>query len=149
MRYVWVGICAVIVLAAGVWLRMEPQTAHAADKDSDAVKHGEYLVSRVAMCGDCHTPQDKKGKPDHSRLLQGAMLTIEPKKKIDNWADHSPDITGGGLAGKWSEAQLVKFLSTGVNPDGKKASPPMPAFRFQEKDARAVALYLKSLSGKK
>src|SRR4051794_40215477 len=105
MRYVWVGLCAVAALAAGVWLpRVGQQPALGADKDSEAaVKHGGYLVSRVAMCGDCHTPQDKKGKPDHDRLLQGAPLPIEPKKKTDDWADHSPDITGGGLAGKWSE----------------------------------------------
>jgi len=151
MRYFWFGLCAVIVLAAGAWLpRTGPQPAFGADKDSDAtVKRGEYLVSRVGMCGDCHTPQDKKGKPDHTRLLQGAPLTIQPTKKTEDWVDHSPDITGGGLAGKWSETQMAEFLRTGLDPDGMKAHPPMPAFRLEKEDARAVALYLKSLPGKK
>jgi hypothetical protein len=49
------------------------------------------------------------------------------------------------LAGKWSEEEMVKFLTSGMDADGKKARPPMPAFRVNARDARAVFLYLKSL----
>jgi mono/diheme cytochrome c family protein len=150
MRYVWVGVCAAVVLAAGIWQsRAGQQPGLRAAKGGAALKHGEYLVSRVGLCGDCHTPRDAKGRPDLARALQGAPLTFQPKEKVEGWADHSPDITGGGLAGKWTEAQVVKFLTTGLDPDGKKAAPPMPAYRLEEGDARAVALYLKSLPGKK
>jgi hypothetical protein len=61
----------------------------------------------------------------------------------------SPDITRSGLAGMWTEEQMVEFLQTGINPDGEKPTPPMPIFRLHKEDARAVALYLKSLPGKK
>jgi mono/diheme cytochrome c family protein len=44
---------------------------------------------------------------------------------------------------------MIEFLMTGKNPDGMKAMPPMPAFRMSRHDARAVALYLRSLPGKK
>ena len=44
---------------------------------------------------------------------------------------------------------MVKFLTTGINPDGEKAMPPMPAFRLNARDARAVALYLRSVPGGK
>jgi mono/diheme cytochrome c family protein len=44
---------------------------------------------------------------------------------------------------------MAKFLTTGINPDGEKAMPPMPAFRLNARDARAVALYLKSVPGGK
>jgi mono/diheme cytochrome c family protein len=148
MRYACIGICGLIVLAVGIWQSHAGQKPKS-EATKDAVKHGEYLVSRVALCGDCHTPQDNKGKQDHSRLLQGAELTFKPIKKTKDWADHSPDISSGGLAGEWTEAQMVKFLTTGLNPEGKKAAPPMPAFRLAESDARAVAVYLKSLSAKK
>jgi hypothetical protein len=40
---------------------------------------------------------------------------------------------------------MVKFLTSGVNPDGNKSKPPMPPFRLSASDARAVYLYLKSL----
>ena len=109
------------------------------------LKQGAYLVNEVAHCSHCHTLQDAKGQPDRARLLQGATLPIKPKEQTENWADKSPDLTRSGLAGMWSEADMVKFLMTGTDPDGKKARPPMPAFRLNAGDARAVALYLKSL----
>src|SRR5262245_16379450 len=99
------------------------------------------------MCGDCHTPPDDRGRPDRTRLLRGTTVPIRPNKETRDWADESPDITGSGLAGEWGEEAMVKFLTTGINPDGKKAMPPMPAFRLNARDARAVFHYLKSLPG--
>jgi len=149
MRY-WIP--AAVVLVLGVWLsRGSEQAGFGGEAKEDAAgrKHGEYLVNEVAGCGHCHTPQNDKGQPDKARLLQGAVLQIAPKKATKNWADKAPDITHSGLAGKWSEADLIKFLTTGENPDGMKPMPPMPIFRLKKEDARAVTLYLRSLPGKK
>jgi hypothetical protein len=68
------------------------------------------LVNAAILCGDCHTPQDSKGKPDRARLLRGAELPIRPKKETEDWADMAPDITSRGLAEKWGEKAMVKFL---------------------------------------
>jgi hypothetical protein len=145
------AVCIVILAAAGLWqVRAGQESGPKAEGGrsvADGVKHGDYLVNAVTMCGDCHTPQDDRGGPDRARRLRGATLTICPKKPAKDWADEAPDITSGGLAGEWSEPQMVKFLTTGINPDGMKASPPMPAFRLDAGDARAVYLYLKSLPG--
>jgi mono/diheme cytochrome c family protein len=100
---------------------------------ADLKEHGAYLVNSVGMCVDCHR-KDLKGGP----------IPIQPKKEMKPWADEAPDISAQGLAGKWTEQEAVKFLTTGIDPDGKKARPPMPAFRLSETDARAVALYLHS-----
>jgi len=116
---------------------------------ADLIRHGEYLVNEVAHCSHCHTPQDPNGQLDRSRLLQGATLPIVPKKKTENWADRSPDITSSGLAGKLSEEQLIKFLRTGVDPKGNTPRDPMPKFHLNGTDARAVTLYLRSLPGSK
>jgi mono/diheme cytochrome c family protein len=144
------GIAILVIL--GIWQvqaaqRSEVQRSPARDA-SDLLKHGEYLVSHVALCGDCHTPRKSNGDLDQSRLLQGTTLDIVPKQKTEHWADESPDITGSGLARKWSLDEMVKFFTTGVDPQGMKATPPMPAFRLEQSDARAVVLYLKSLPGK-
>jgi len=138
------------VLAAGLWaVRAGEQPGTKAGGPEDLVKRGEYLTLEVAHCGHCHTAPDAKGKPDRAKLLQGTTLPIKPKDPKAPWADESPDITKGGLAGKWGEAGMVKFLTTGKNPDGHDPTPPMPAFRLKEDDARAVAHYLRSLPGKK
>lgn len=146
-------ISIAVVAALGLWqVRAAPEPAVTQNTRSDAAslqKHGEYLVNAVILCGDCHTPQDGPGKSDRTRSLTGTTLPIRPKKESKNWADASPDITGSGLAGKWSEESMVKFLMTGTDPDGKTARAPMPAFRLHASDARAVALHLKSLPGAK
>jgi mono/diheme cytochrome c family protein len=113
--------------------------------DAALVKRGEYLVDVVARCGDCHTPRDNSGKLDMSRHLQGAKMWFTPKvKPRGEWEDHAPDITASGRAGRWAEAKMVKYLST-----GQQSDPPMPAYRFTVDDARAVTVYLRSLAGRK
>jgi mono/diheme cytochrome c family protein len=149
MRQITIGVGAAVLLA-GAWLGRAggPPAARAGAEGDALVKRGEYLVLEVAHCGHCHTPAGAAGKPDRARLLQGTMLPIKPKDPKAEWADESPDITKGGLAGKWGEAGMVKFLTTGKNPGGHDPTPPMPAFRLTPEDARAVTLYLLSLPGK-
>jgi mono/diheme cytochrome c family protein len=143
----------VILAAVGVWqVGAGQRTGAGAEGDGDTaglIEHGEYLVNAATMCGDCHTPRDDRGGPDRARRLRGATLPIRPRKETRDWADESPDITASGLAGRWGEGAMVRFLTTGINPDGKKAMPPMPAFRLNARDARAVALYLRSVPGGK
>ena len=142
-----VGIA--VLVAAGVW-QARTVPASGADKErrpdaADLSRRGDYLVNAAILCGDCHTPKDDRGKPDLARHLRGGPVPVRPKKETAKWADMAPDITSRGLGGKWGEAAVVKFLMTGIDPDGKKARPPMPAFRLNALDARAVALYLQSL----
>jgi D-sorbitol dehydrogenase (acceptor) len=146
-----IGIGAAVLLTLGLWhAGAGEQPRSGAKADSAALlKRGEYLVTDVAHCGHCHTPQDARGQPDAAHQLQGATLPIQPKKKTDQWADKSPDITRSGLAGMWSEAEMVKFLMTGVDPEGNKPRPPMPIFRLHQEDAQAVTAYLRSQPGKK
>ena len=144
-----IGIGAAAALAAGVWLAPAGGQQPGAKGDDALVKRGEYLALEVAHCGHCYTPPDAKGNPDRAKLLQGATLPIKPKDPKAEWADESPDITKGGLAGRWGEDGLVKFLPTGKNPGGHGPTPPMPTFRLKEEDARAVARYLLSVPGKK
>jgi hypothetical protein len=126
-----------------------PAGARATQPGGDPlVERGKYLVLEVAGCTHCHTPHEK-GKPVESKLLRGATLPIQPKDKKADWAPESPDITRSGLAGKWGEAGLVKFLTTGKDPDGGDPVPPMPAYHLNQDDARAIARYLLSIGGEK
>ncbi len=149
MRFRHFVVGLVVLAGASVWyVRAGQESVSKSGSRQDAAdlsRHGEYLVNSVAMCGDCHTPRNDQGRPDRARLLRGATVSIRPKKASQEWADESPDITGCGLADKWGEEGMIKFLTTGVNPDGHKAMPPMPAFRLDARDARAVFVYLKSL----
>src|SRR5947209_8089362 len=117
MRLTFLTTGIAILVAVGIWQVRAAQESREKQKSTpdtaDLRKHGAYLVNSVMLCTDCHTPQDDQGKPDRSRLLRGTTIPVRPKKETKNWADEAPDITGSGLAGKWSEEQLVKFLMTG------------------------------------
>ena len=124
-----------------------PAGSRPRDKDDRAalIKHGDYLVNEVARCGDCHTPRNNRGQLDNTRALQGAPIWFTPKVKPKEWEGKAPDITLSGKAGKWTEAKMIKYLTTGGK--GEKPEPPMPAYHFSQDDARAVTAYLRSLRG--
>jgi mono/diheme cytochrome c family protein len=126
-----------LACSTAMWGQTAPQ------KDTaKLIGHGKYLVEDIGQCGDCHTPFTDKGEPDQSRAMQGAVLGFRPLQPVPNWAAASVRIAG--LPG-WSDADGVKFFTTGIDPKGKKARPPMPQVRYNKEDAAAVTAYLKSL----
>jgi len=74
----------IILAAVGVWqVRAGQRTGARAEGGQDTaglIEHGEYLVKAAAMCGDCHTPQDDRGRPDQSRLLPGCDPPHPPQQ---------------------------------------------------------------------
>ena len=111
---------------------------------ADVLARGKYIVDRVSMCGDCHTPRGEKGEPVAEKYLQGADLGVEPTIPIPGFARLAPDITAKALT-RWSAEDLAKAFEVGKRPNGEPFRPPMPGYRMDRKDAEAVAVYLKSL----
>jgi mono/diheme cytochrome c family protein len=140
------AVVLILTLLSGGVGSWRLHSMEAAQVDPGAqIKRGEYLVNEVARCIDCHTPRTATGELDMTKLLQGAPTWFTPKiKPKGKWEDRAQDLTMSGLAGKWGEARLVKFLST-----GQKADAPMPAYKLTVEDAKAVTAYLRSLPGKK
>jgi mono/diheme cytochrome c family protein len=135
-----------IALVIGVWLILFAITnLTAAPPTAPAVKieRGKYLVERVGMCGDCHTPHDEKGEPIREKWLQGSPLSFKPIAPIPVWADKTPNIAG--LPG-WEDKDAVKFLMTGMAYNHLPGRPPMPQYRFNQEDASAIVAYLRSLA---
>lgn len=103
---------------------------------------GEYLVRDVAVCGHCHAadPQNPDGP------LSGGL-------EFQNWrlgtiraSNLTPDSATG--LGAWSAAEIVRAIRTGADREGDVLAPVMPYHWFHgmsDRDALAVALYLKSL----
>ncbi|HRO02734.1 MAG TPA: c-type cytochrome [Terricaulis sp.] len=104
------------------------------------IERGDYLVNGVVLCGDCHTPRLENMAPDETRALQGWEM---PPPHPPGFAAIAPPLAG--LPANYSEAQFISFLQTGVRPDGSHPAPPMPPYRLNEEDARAVSAYIASL----
>ena len=109
---------------------------------AQSLSHGKYLVERITGCNDCHTPRDQQGQLIMAKELQGSLLGFQPIHPMP-WADTAPPIAG--LPGHFTAEQMVKFLETGVRPDGTMPRPPMPPYRFSHEDAVAVTAYLRTL----
>ena len=72
-----------------------------------------------------------------SLVLSGAATVPMP------WAPTAPPVRG--LPPGWNQAQLAAFLQTGKRPNGSETRPPMPPYRMNLADARAVSAYIASM----
>ncbi|MGH7766319.1 MAG: c-type cytochrome [Candidatus Binatia bacterium] len=108
-----------------------------------SVERGKYIVERVAMCGECHTPRGQNGRLIRAEYLRGAPVPVKaPPYPGMKWAIKAPAIAG--LPG-YSNEQGVRLLTEGISATGRVPDPPMPRFRLTAADAEAVVAYLKSL----
>lgn len=136
-------LCLAFVLG-GILAACSQQASQAAASKAPNIKHGKYIVERMSMCSDCHTPRNEKGEYIKDRLLTGSTLTFKPTVPMPAWAPAAPAIAG--LPGL-TDQQAITILETGKTPPGKPAlRPPMPEFRMSHEDAQDVVAYLRSLA---
>jgi hypothetical protein len=115
--------------------------AQKSTKSGGNAVRGKYLATQTGLCQDCHSPRDQQGQYVQEKWLQGAPIMFTPSIEIP-WAGTAPPIAG--LEG-WTDEQAIKFLTTGIDKDGKHPRPPMPEYRFNRTDATDVVAYLRSL----
>jgi mono/diheme cytochrome c family protein len=113
----------------------------------EGVERGVYLAGGAAHCAECHTPRRFDFSPDDAKFLAGG-----PGPQGSVTANITPHVDTG--IGRWTEAQIARFLRTGVKPSGQEASSLMKtvivgtAAGFKdltEADATAIARYLKTI----
>jgi mono/diheme cytochrome c family protein len=109
--------------------------------DAALIAEGRRLVENVGLCSDCHTARLRTGEFDRTRWLQGSPLPFAPSVEMP-WAAVAPPIAG---LRTYSDAEAIVFLTTGARAAGP-LRPPMPQYRFNETEARAIVAYLRSLS---
>lgn len=155
-------------LSAGV--RQQPRPRPAAPAQS-VVERGKYLVT-VQDCNGCHTPFDKNGEPDMTRMLSGhpqaVRVTAAPVFPRDSgwavainetntaWAgpwgisfttNLTPDLDTG--IGDWTEEMFVSAIRKGQHLGvGRNILPPMPWKMYAnltDDDLKAVFAYLRTI----
>jgi mono/diheme cytochrome c family protein len=126
---------AIRVAAAAIMLLAAPAGA----ADPDLISRGAYLAA-AADCAACHTDRANGGRP-----YAGGRALATPFGTF-----YSPNITPDQETGigRWTEAQFLRALHSGVRPDGANYFPvfPYPSFaKITDADARAIYAYLMSL----
>jgi len=112
----------------------------------DAVTRGAYLA-RIMDCGGCHTPGAFTGQPNPAMALAGADVGFAvPGLGVFYPPNLTPDPETG--LGKWSEAEIVTAVRTGMRPDGRElvVMPWRSYAALTDEDAGALAAYLKSMA---
>ncbi|MEZ0369686.1 MAG: cytochrome c [Candidatus Sericytochromatia bacterium] len=97
----------------------------------ETVEFGEYLAKTACM--GCHKSSLKGGKIDAGP---------------PDWPP-AADLTQAAL-GSWKQADFIKALRSGVNPQGKALAAPMPikmTARFSDMELKALWKYLQTVKG--
>ena len=97
------------------WLFFTPGAYVNDQAKSPVINRGAYLVQALGHCGECHTPRNFLGAPRLSRFLGGGKGTE---------GDGVPNLTSARLK-KWSDAELMEALTTGLTPDQDMLTDPM------------------------
>ena len=108
---------------------------------SPAWNRGNYLVTVLGHCGECHTPKDVAKAQKTEYHLTGGQL--------EGW--YAPDISNDPLSAiaSFDVDQVAHFLKTGTLPNNTTAFGPMEETihdslsHLSNGDLHAIALYLK------
>jgi mono/diheme cytochrome c family protein len=107
--------------------------------------YGDYLANHIALCAHCHTPRSGIREQYDDKLAYAGDAS-PPKEFPVNPSNITPDSATG--IGRWSEADFVRTMRTGVNPSGDTLNPIMPwrtMRRMTDDDLRAIYRYLRTL----
>jgi mono/diheme cytochrome c family protein len=106
-------------------------------------QRGQYLVTHVAMCIECHSERDAEGTIVQGRQFMGGNIPSRPAWARE-WAERAP--RNAGLPG-YTDEQALRLLTEGaIARDGRQLRPPMPRFRMTPEDAADVIAFMRSLS---
>jgi len=148
----------VILLAGGVYCyiryalpKVPPVQNIVVDRNDTALlKRGEYLVEHVAICVDCHSPRDvnyfswpivQGQKGAGGPFLSQRLGYTFPGESF------TPNITPANL-GSWSDGELFRVLTTGIDKNGNTINHAMPFKNFAQadpSDIKAIIAYIRTL----
>lgn len=113
----------------------------------EKIARGEYLSNHVTGCVVCHAERDmtKYAAPvvpgTHGA---GGEFFGDPDQGL---AVYSPNITPAAI-GDWSDGELIRAFTTGVNKNGEPLFPIMPYpkyARLSRDDVESIVAYLRTL----
>jgi hypothetical protein len=154
-KIVGIIVLIVIIIAVGGFIYFNssfPKVDPPADITVEATKarleRGEYLVNHVVMCTDCHSSRDWT-------KFAGPIVMGTEGKGGDTFGEEMgipgkitpKNITPASL-GTWSDGEIIRAITCGVNKDNDVIFPIMPFSNYNqlsEEDLYSIVAYIKSL----
>ena len=115
----------------------------------EKIARGEYLAKHVAQCVDCHAVRDftkYAGPVVDGTEGRGGENFGSPGTAVR--ALYSRNITPAAI-GQWTDGELIRAVTAGVNKDGEPLFPIMPYPRYAQmsrEDVEAIVAYVRTLA---
>lgn len=151
------GLVAIVVLIAGAGVGylfarypdVPPPENVTVVPTPEKLARGQYLATHVAQCIDCHAVRDytKYAAP----VVEGTIGRGGGNFGIRGTAVrtlYSRNITPAGI-GHWTDGELIRAITAGVNKDGEPLFPIMPYPRYAQMsrdDIEAIVAYVRTLA---
>ncbi len=149
-----VAVFVVIVIAAIIYFNAKfpdvgPPQNVTVEATPQMIARGQYLANHVALCTDCHSQRDwtkysgplipgslGKGGEEFNKAMVGVPGTI-----------YAYNITPAAI-GSWTDGELIRAVTQGVNKDGVALFPLMPYMGFNhlsKNDLYSIVSYIRTL----
>lgn len=118
------------------------------DQTPERVARGKYLAHNVAVCMDCHSTRNWSlyaGPMDPATLGAGGEVFNQEMGFPGEF--YAPNITPYALS-SWTDGELLRAITTGVDKNGKALFPVMGYHRFgkmDKEDVYSIIAYLRTL----
>jgi len=151
MGKVIAGLAVLLVLAMVYVKVFLPDTGPAPDmkikRTAARIERGKYLANHVTVCMDCHSSRDwtRYAGPLAGGFGGGGEAFTKDMGFPGNF--YAPNITSYGL-GDWTDGEIYRAVTTGVNKSGKALFPVMAYHRFgqlDQEDIFSVISYIREL----
>ncbi len=115
---------------------------------------GEYLVTAVLACGDCHTTPQANGLPSFDpKDFLGGGREFDVQLGAVTQKFFAPNLTSDPTTGigKWTDAQIKNAISHGIDNQGNALFPIMPYIVFgtlNDDDLTSIVKFLRTLPPK-
>lgn len=118
------------------------------ERTPERVARGEYLANHVTVCIDCHSARDWT-------LFSGPVVPGMEGRGGEEFTEDmgfpgnffSANITPSGIGG-WTDGELFRAITTGVDRDGNALFPVMPYDHYRKmdpEDVKSIIAYLRTL----
>lgn len=148
-----IGGLAVLLISGSVYFNLTypkdiPVTNIKVVATPERIERGKYLANNVALCIDCHSTRDftkfsgpvKTGTEGMGGSVFGEEMGLPGTIPVKN-------ITPAAL-GTWSDGEIIRALTSGLNKDGESLFPIMPYENYHtmsEEDLYSVIAYIRTL----
>ncbi len=118
------------------------------DYTAERIERGRYLANAVMLCMDCHAVRDfsKFSGPPTPGTLGAGGDRFDQNMGFPG-VFYAKNITPAGI-GRYTDGELYRVITTGVNKDGKAMFPIMPYLyygKMDPEDIYSVIAYIRSL----